>query len=208
MLQQRCTIGCCAAPCCSVAPCFVKQVRAAYNDSFLSLQGAPLGLARRSNPAYAAATAVCRALHCSRIPKDEPCGRTANGRPLAPGVESIVDRSIVIHDTNNVPLACASIVYADDYGCVQVCRPSTLRRGTVSSAMRSALQSARGAAAGVQKCSEAAKCVAFALADELGARNLGGCSESAVSTATPPSGTQSQCIVSTAHWRHAALTLR
>jgi hypothetical protein len=39
---------------------------------------------------------------------------------FAAGAESVVDRSIVIRDANNAPLACANIVHADDYGCVQV----------------------------------------------------------------------------------------
>jgi hypothetical protein len=37
----------------------------------------------------------------------------------------------------------------------------------------------------VQKCSEAGNCISFGLTDEFGARNLGGCSESAVSEYSP-----------------------
>jgi hypothetical protein len=82
VLQQRCTIAFCVAPCCTA-----QQVRTVYNDSFLSLQGALrrrsawpdlawlglawlgsarlgsawLGFAGRSRPADTAATAVCAA---------------------------------------------------------------------------------------------------------------------------------------------------
>jgi hypothetical protein len=39
---------------------------------------------------------------------------------FAAGAESVVDRSLVIRDANDAPLACANIVHADDFGCVQV----------------------------------------------------------------------------------------